>query len=411
MNETNGNFNPPTDDLTKIQTLSLGVGIIGLIALIAGALLTDNVGYALRAYLLGFVYWAGIGIGCIGILILQHLTGGSWGIVIRRILEAGAKTWWFLLILFIPIIAFAPRLYEWAAYQQHGDGKDEILNYRAPYLNLPFFGVRAVVYFLIWGAIAWYLTRLSQRQDETGEWTISVQINRFSGPAMLAFVLAVTFASIDWCMSLDPHWFSTIYGLVFAIGWSLSCMAFVIALSFWLSQREPMNHVLGPPHFHDLGKLMLAMVMVWTYFNLSQLIIIYSGNLAEETPWYLRRMEGGWGVVGLLLILFHFAFPFLLLLSRDIKRHARWLALIAVFVLVMRAVDLFYLIAPNPLPGQHEVGHAGEHFFITWMDFVAPLAIGGLWLYLFFWNLKKRPLMPVNDPFFENAVAHGREHH
>jgi hypothetical protein len=410
-NPENGNFNPPVEDLSKIQNLALVVGVIGMIALIAGAVFTDNAAYALRSYLLGYVYWAGIGIGCIGILILQHLTGGSWGLVIRRILEAGAKTWWILLILFLPILAFAPKLYEWAAYLSHGGGDDKILNHKAPYLNVPFFGIRTLVYFLVWGAITYYLTNLSRKQDETGEWTISVQINRFSGPAMIAFVLAVTFASVDWCMSLDPHWYSTIYGLLFVIGWALSCLAFVIALSFWLSSREPMNRVLGSPHFHDLGKLMLAMVMVWTYFNLSQLIIIYSGNLPEETPWYLRRMSGGWGVVGLLLILFHFAFPFLLLLSRDLKRHAKWLALIAVFVLVMRAVDLFYLIAPNPMPGHSENGHSGEHFSVYWTDFVAPFAVGGVWLFFFIWQLKKRPLMPVNDPFFENAIAHGKEHH
>lgn len=382
-----------------------------MIALVAGAFLTENVGYVLRSYLLGYVFWAGIGIGCVGILTLQYLTGGSWGIVIRRILEAGAQTWWLLLVLFIPILAFAPQLYEWAAYLAHGGGNDKIINHRSVYLNVPFFGIRALVYFAIWGAITWYLTKKSRQQDETGEWEISVQVNRFVAPAMIAFVLAVSFAAIDWCMSLDPHWYSTIYGLLFVIGWALSCLAFVIALSFWLSGREPMNHVLGAPHFHDLGKLMLAMVMVWTYFNLSQIIIIYSANLPEETPWYLRRMSGGWGIVGLLLILFHFAFPFLLLLSRDLKRHARSLAIIAVFVLVMRAVDLFYLIAPNPLPGQHEAGHAGEHFSIHWTDLVAPFAIGGLWLFFFVYQFKKRPLMPVNDPFFENAMAHGKEHH
>ncbi|HEX8194934.1 MAG TPA: hypothetical protein VF571_01870 [Pyrinomonadaceae bacterium] len=411
MDVNNGNFNPPVQDLSRIQTLALGVGVVGMIALIAGAFLTDNVGSVLRSYLLGYVYWAGIGIGCVGLLTLQHLTGGSWGVVIRRILEAGAKTWWLLLILFIPILAFAPRLYEWAAYQAEGHGGDKILDHKAPYLNVPFFGIRTLIYFAIWGGITWFLTKKSRQQDETGEWTISVQINRFSGPALIAFVLAVTFASVDWCMSLDPHWYSTIYGLLFVIGWVLACLAFVIALSFWLSTREPMNRVLGAPHFHDLGKLMLALVMVWTYFNLSQLIIIYSGNLPEETPWYLRRMSGGWEIVGLLLIFFHFAFPFLLLLSRDLKRHARWLALVAIFVMVMRAIDLFYLIIPNPMPGQHEAGHAGEHFTIHWTDFAALLGIGGLWLFFFIWQLKKRPLMPVNDPFFENTIAHGIEHH
>jgi hypothetical protein len=409
-NETNGNFNAPSE-IGKFQTLALGVGVIGMIAMLAGALLTGEIGQALRSYLLGFTFWAGIGIGCIGVLILQHLTGGSWGLVIRRILEAGAKTWWLLLVLFLPILFGVNSLYEWAAYHTGGHHGDKILDHKAPYLNVPFFVIRTLIYFAVWGAIAIILTRLSRRQDETGDWKISSSMNRFSGPAMIAFVLAVTFAAIDWVMSLDPHWFSTMFGLLFVIGWALSCMAFVIALSFWLSGRAPMNHVLGAPHFHDLGKLMLAMVMVWAYFNFSQFLIIWSGNLPEETPWYLRRMEHGWGVVGMLLILFHFAFPFLLLLSSDLKKRARWLALLAIFVLFMRLVDLFYLITPNPLPAVGGDAHPTMAFHISWMDFVAPLAIGGLWLFYFFMQLRKRPLMPVNDPFFENAIAHGREHH
>jgi hypothetical protein len=407
----NGNFDPPVRDLSGIQNIALGVGVLGMLALIAGAFITHDYGAVLRSYLLGYIYWAGVGIGCIGILVLQHLTGGSWGVVMRRVLEAGAKTWWLLALLFIPILAFSTKIYEWAAYSAEGHHGDKILDHKAPYLNIPFFGIRTLIYFAVWGGITWYLTKKSRQQDETGDWTISVAINRFCGPAMVAFILAVTFAAVDWAMSLDPHWFSTIYGLLFVIGFGLSCIAFVVAVLFWLSQREPMNRVLGAPHFHDIGKLMLAMVMVWTYFNLSQLIIIYSGNIPEETPWYLRRMSGGWGVVGLLLILFHFAFPFLILLSRDVKRNARWLALMALFILLMRAVDLFYLVAPNPLPGAHEAGHHGDHFTIHWTDFVAPIAVGGIWLFFFIWNLKQRPLMPVNDPFFENAVAHGHEHH
>jgi hypothetical protein len=222
------------------------------------------------------------------------------------------------------------------------------------------------------------------------------------------FVLTVTFAAIDWVMSLDAHWFSTIFGLLFVAGWALSCFAFVIMVLTLLANRKPLVDVIGAPHFHDLGKLLLAFVMVWAYFNFSQYLIIWSGNIPEETRWYLYRTRGGWGWVGILLVLFHFALPFLLLLSRDLKRNARRLAIIAGVVLVMRLVDMFWLIAPTlhaPTPQTVQT-----HFNVSWMDFVAPVGLGGIWLWFFVWELKKRPLVPFNDPYLEEAIEQGRQH-
>lgn len=398
--QTEENFKAP-EELASWQSLSLGIGVIGIVALFIGGFF--NTEQALRSYLIGYVFWAGIGIGCLGVLILQHLTGGSWGLVIRRILEAGAKTLPLLAVLFVPILLGATNLYEWAAYPT----RDDHIIHKALYLNYTFFGIRAIIYFGMWSLIAFILIRWSRQQDETGDWKISDKMNSFSAPALIGFVVAVSFAAIDWVMSLDVRWFSTIYGLLFVIGWALSCIAFVIALSAWLSQREPMNQVLGAPHFHDLGKLMLAFVMVWAYFNFSQVLIIWSGNLPEETTWYLRRIEGGWMAVGIVLIIFHFVFPFLLLLSRDLKRQARYLSFVAISVLVMRVIDLFYLIAPNPLLNDNSI----KGLTVSWMDIVSPLAVGGLWFFYFIVQFRKRPLMPYNDPFFENAIEHGREHH
>jgi hypothetical protein len=276
---------------------------------------------------------------------------------------------------------------------------------KVPYLNYYFFFGRTIAYFLIWGGIAFLLNRWSKQHDETGDWKLLQRMTHFSAPIMVLYVVLVTFAAVDWVMSLDPHWFSTIFGLLFLIGWALSTMAFVIVLLSWLSQRAPMDRVLGKKHFHDIGKLMLAFVMVWAYFNLSQYLIIWSGNLPEETPWYITRGSGGWAYVGLVLILFHFAFPFLILLSRDLKRNFRWLAAMAIFILVMRCVDLFYLIEPNKM-----LSMPGTGFHISILDFVAPIAVGGLWLWWFFGELRRRPLMPPNDPFLENAIAHGKHH-
>jgi hypothetical protein len=193
--------------------------------------------------------------------------------VIRRVLEAGSKTLPIVGLLFLPIALGASQMYEWAHYEAIGGTGDKVLNHKAPYLKWTFWFVRALLYFIIWSGMAWYLTHWSDKQDKTGDWEISNKFNTFSGPAMIVFVLAVTFASVDWSMSLDPHWFSTMYGLLFVIGWALSALSFVVALMAWMAGREPMNHVLTPAHFHDLGKLMLAMVMVWAYFNFSQLVI------------------------------------------------------------------------------------------------------------------------------------------
>ncbi|NJM52454.1 MAG: hypothetical protein HC846_03095 [Blastocatellia bacterium] len=341
-----------------------------------------------------------------GILILQYLTGGAWGVVIRRIAEAGSRTIWFVALLFLPIMAGISIIYPWAVYPT-----EKIVEWRHIYLNPTSFGLRAILYFAIWFVMSYLLNKWSAQQDTADNPEDAAKFlgnaTAFSGPTMVVFALVVSFAAIDWVMTLDIHWFSTIWGFLYLIGWGLSAFAFIIALLANLIDKEPFNRVLGKKHFHDIGKLMLACVMVWTYFNLSQFLIIYSGNIPEETPWYLARMKNGWQYVGLLLILFHFAFPFLILLSRDIKRNSKWLSSLAIFILVMRLIDMYYHIGPQPF-----VGHVHEYnaFNPSWLDFAAPIAVGGLWLWWFFGELKKRPLLPPKDPFVENAIKHGQGH-
>jgi hypothetical protein len=400
------NFSAPAD-IDRLRNIALGIGgICALVVLSVAALFPEWREQALRSWLLGYVFWCGIGIGSLGLLILQYLTGGAWGVVIRRIVEAGSRTLPILAVMFVPLFLGVRSIYEWA----YAPGSDEILAHRLPYLNPTAWGIRAIIYFAILGLIAHFLNKWSLEQDGTTNYESSASLlgksTKLCGPIMPVFAIVVTFASIDWVMTLDPHWYSTIWGLLFLVGWGLSCLAFVIALLAWLSDLPPMNRIVGSRHFHDLGKLMLALVMVWAYFNFSQLLIIWSGNLPEETPWYLKRMSGAWGVIGVVLILFHFAFPFLVLLSRDVKRNAKWLSLMAIFILMMRLVDLFYLIAPSPY-----VGKSGDvNFHLSVLDFLAPVAVGGLWLWWFLGELRKRPLVPVNDPFLDNAIAHGKAH-
>jgi hypothetical protein len=215
------------------------------------------------------------------------------------------------------------------------------------------------------------------------------------------FVFTVTFASIDWFMSLDPEWSSTIYGFIFVASWALSALAFVIAALAMLTKYDPLKAIVAPLHFHDLGKLLLALVMLWSYFAFSQFLIIWSGNLPEEIRWYLPRTKGAWGAIALAVVVLHFAFPFLFLLSRSLKRNPHKLVLVAGLILVMRLLDLLWMITPN---------FTGEHFHVSWMDIVAPLAMGGLWLAVFGWQLSKRPLVAINDPQFESVLEQGRSH-
>lgn len=392
--------------IDRWKTVALGLGGVATLAMIAIALLVpDEREQVLRSWLLGFLFWGGIGIGGLGILHLQYLTGGAWGVVIRRTVEAASRTIPVIIILFIPIVAGVNYLYKW-----NNAVGDKIVEWRGWYLTWEGFAQRAVIYFILLWVMQYLLSKWSARIDASTNYTDAAKhletASRFSGPSLVIYSIVVSFAAIDWSMTLDPHWFSTIWGLLYVIGWALACFSFVIALFAALSDKEPFNKVLGKKHFHDIGKLMLALVMVWAYFNFSQFLIIWSGNIPEETPWYLERMSGAWGLVGIILVVFHFAVPFLILLSRDIKRNAKYLALIGVFILLMRLLDLFYHVAPSP-----NATEAGASFDVFWILYiVGPIAVGGIWLWAFFGQLQKRPLMPVMDPFFEDAVEHGKGH-
>jgi len=400
------------DDVKGWAIIALFVGVIGSIVVLGAALFFPDLReQALRSWLLGFIFWGGIGIGSIGVLMLQYLTGGAWGVVSRRVLEAGARTLPILFILFLPMIigVYTASVYNWTHLSA---ATDEAMLHRGWYMTPLGWISRSVLYFVLFGIMTWYLDRASRDQDasSTAEGAAEnlIKASRFSGPTMVIFALVVTFAAVDWVMMLDPHFFSTIFGMLFIAGWALSCFCFTVLVLAALSDKPPFNQVLGKRHFHDLGKLMLALVMVWAYFNFSQFLIIWSGNIPEETVWFLARMKGVWGWVGAALIFFHFAFPFLVLLHQDFKRHAKWLATLAVFILIMRIVDMLYLIGPNPRISDPHSIHGT--FIISWLDLVGPIAVGGIWLWYFFTQLAKRPVVPVNDPFLQPAIEHGRGH-
>ena len=381
-------FNPPPNGTFQSGAFIAG-GVLLVLLLVT---LFVNPTQFFRAYLIGWTFWTGIAVGSLALLMLQHLTGGGWGLVIRRVLEAATRTLPFMAVLFIPIVLGSHSLYPWRNQEELAE--HPVVQFKAPFLNLPFFTIRAAVYFGVWIVLAYFLNQWSLLQDRTADVRYTKRMRVLSGPGMVALIFAVTFASIDWYMSLEPEWFSTIYGFIFVASWSLSALAFVIAAMAILAKREPLGRIVKPLHFQDLGKLMLALVMLWAYFAFSQYLIIWSGNLPEEIVYYIDRTHGIWGAVIIGIFLLHFAAPFLFLLSRGLKRDPGRLILVALLVIVMRMIDLVWMLVP---------AFHGPNW--VWLDAIALLAFGGLWLGLFAWQLSKRALIPINDQQFESVMA------
>ncbi len=375
---------------------ALAVGAAALAACVLGALSQPDAFF--RGYLLAFVFWNGLSVGAMAVLMLQYLTGGAWGIAIRRELEAAMRTLPLMAIAFLPLLAGLPRLYEWT----HADAvaADELLRKKSAYLNTPFFVARAAIAFAVWLAVAYFLGKWSAAEDARPDREIHRRLLRLSGAGLLVYALTTTFTSIDWVMSLEPHWYSTMYGVLFMVGQGLAALALATVAVVRLSDSEPVSGFLGGRHLHDLGKMMFAFTMFWAYVSFSQYLIVWSGNLPEEISWYLARFRGGWGWVAAAVLLFQFALPFLMLLSRRANRNPRTLAAAAGLLVFMRFVDVSWLVLPAFSKGV---------FRFDWMDLAAPIGLGGLWLALFARNLAARPLLPVGDPGFAEALAHGHD--
>jgi len=376
---------PPV--VQTLQTQSLFIGLLGAIASVAGAFLVPDSFYT--AYLSGFMFWLGLSLGCMAILMLYHMVGGAWGTVIRRILESGMMTLPMMFVLFLPILFHLPRLYFWARQDVLSDPKTDpkIVDIAHSYLNFNGILIRYIVYFAIWIVMAYFLNRWSTEQDSVaGQSTL--RFRAVSSIGLVIYSLTISFAVIDWVMSLQARWISTIYGMIFIAGEALSALCFCVVIESILSKRKPMSDYLTDTEVHDHGKLILAFVMVWTYFNFSQWLIIWAGNLPEEIPWYIRRMNGGWQYMGLFLVVFQFAIPFAMLLSRQVKRKSATLMPLALWILLMRVIDIIWHVEP--------VSHPAFH--LSWLHFTIVAGIGGLWMAYFFHNLKSRPLLAVNAP-------------
>ena len=401
-------LSPPPADIERLRSRALIAGVIGLAACGVGLLVDRD--HFFRAWLVAYLLFLGIALGSLALMMVQHLSGGAWGIF-RRVFEASSRTLPLLMLLFVPVLLGMGTLYPWS----HTDhvAADEVLQYKSPYLNSTFFVVRAVIYFAGWWGIATLLNKWSRQQD-AGDVAVNTRIQRLSGAGLVFYALAVTFAGVDWVMSLNPHWYSTIFGFLMIGGQGLAALAFTIIISAFLFRREPMAGLLKPHHFHDLGKLMFAFVMLWAYFNFSQYMLTFAANLVEEIPYMIARTSHGWQYLALFLVTFHFAVPWLLLLSRDLKRNPQRLVVVAGWMLFVRFADIFMLVSPefdatggnlHLLAGEH-----ASHFFVHWLDLAAPLAIGGLWLWMFFTELRQRPLVATGDPYLRQALEAGGGH-
>jgi hypothetical protein len=379
-------------DLRRVFRPALGIGIVlGIISIIGGML---SPGDFFHSYLMGYLFWLGLTLGCMAIVMLQYLTAGAWGIMTRRALESASRTLPLCAILFIPIAIGIPWLYDWA----HSDlvKNEYVLRHRQMYMNPTMFIVRAIIYFAIWGTFAYFLNKWSAEQDEKGG--LENRLARLSAPGLLIYVFTITFATVDWAESLENNWFSTIWGFLFVAREGLAAFAFIIIVMALLSRREPLASRFKPAHLHDLGKLLLVFVMLWAYFEFSQLVVIWSGNLTDEIPWYLRRLGTSWGWLGVMLIVLEFIVPFLMLLSRPLKRNAVALCCVVGLIIFMRWVDLMWIVMPQ---------YYQRGFRLTWMNLVVPTAIGCFWIAVFVWQLKKRPLLPLQAPNLEKALQHG----
>ncbi|NLG72412.1 MAG: hypothetical protein GX495_10270 [Chloroflexi bacterium] len=364
--------------LQRVRRTGLVAGLLASALLAAGYFISGPQPF-FQAYLTAFLWILGLALGCLGVGLLHYLVGGRWGIALRRVLEAGYKTIWLVALLFIPIIFGLPFLYRWA---NPAEMSTDILQHKAAYLNTPFFLLRALVYFLIWIGLAWVAGRWAQRAEYNVESPVRRTFQRLSALGFLAYTLTMTFASVDWIMSLEVEWLSSVFGLLVITGQLLGGFALGLAVLPYLARERPLTEMMTPLVFRDLGAFLLSGVIFWAYIAYSQFVIIWSGNIPREVLWYLSRVTGGWLVVQLIVIVVQFVLPFLILLPLSTKRSPRILAFLAILILLMRLFETFWTVAPAFHPAR---------FSIDWMDLVAPVALGGLWAAAFVWHLSRTP--------------------
>jgi hypothetical protein len=384
----------PRTGISRFQPIALGAGVLGLVASAVGFVVNREQFF--RSWLPSYLFWFSIVAGSLAVLMLQYVTGGEWGLLIRRPLGAAARTMWVMLIGFIPVALGMKVLYPWA--NSAWAGFHEVQHLKGAYLNQQFFFIRVGIYFLFFLGWAWRIRVLSLHFYESRSPYTELSRRKWAASGLVLVVLIMTFVSTDWMMSTEPMWYSTMYGITFVVGCALSSFAFVTFFLTRLAQTGAMKEVLRPTHLRDLGNLMLAFVMFYAYTSFSEYLLIWYANVHEEIPHYLVRQHGVWAFIALLLILFHFFLPFFMLLMRPIKDRPETIGVVTVIIIVMRYVAIYWLVAPS---------WYGEHFTYSWMDLASLVGIGGIWLWAFIGQLKGQTIIPIHETWVEEAIREG----
>jgi hypothetical protein len=383
---------PERHPWARLPLVGGGLAAIGLA--VAAAAGREDPPRLLAAWLVAFVFFLTLALGCLYFVLMHTAAQGGWGVAVRRLAEDAAATLPLFALLFLPVALGVRYLYPWS--HAAAAASDALLRWKRPYLNEGFFYARAALYFVVWSAIALWFLRLSARQDETADPALSARLRRWSGPLLIPLGLAHTFAAFDWVMSLDPGWYSTIYGVYSFSGGLVAAMAFLAIVTALMRRSGPLAPLLNSEHLHDLGKLLFTFTAFWAYIGFSQYLLIWYGNLPEETVWYRHRLEGPWLAASVVLALGHFVVPFFFLLPRATKRNPAALVGAAAWMLLMHLVDVYWMVVPD-VPGHPAAPGVA--------DAAALLAVGGSFLAVFGWLLRRQALVPVGDPRLSESLA------
>jgi hypothetical protein len=395
---THGSFQIKSEVVNRAKPVMMGVAVLGWVGTIIAYFSHHDQFFS--AYLFSYVYWISLSLGATFFVMVQRQTQAEWSVVVRRLAETVMTNFWILAVLFIPVLLGLHSLYEWT----HAEVvvKDHLLQGKSGYLNQTFFVIRAVVFLGIWCLFSWKLYSFSVKQDANGDPNETRKAAKWSAPGIPILILSASFAAIDWLMSLQPHWYSTMWGVYFFAGGGVAFMALLALICVWLRSNGILDEVITVEHYHDIGKLLFAFNVFWAYIAFSQYFLIWYANLMEETSFFVNRKVGSWLGVSLLLAIGHFVVPFLILISRGAKRHPVVLPVMAAWMLFIHAVDHFWIVMPVRNPN-------GVAWGQIWMNLATWAALGGTCGFFFLTRLSKHSLVPTQDPFlhesleFENA--------
>lgn len=394
-----------TDNLTfpadsKLPQILFGVGAVGIILSVIGYFVNHDQFFF--SYLVSFTFFTGIALASVFMVMFHHITKSKWGTVVRRIPETFGSNIWIWAIFVIPVLLGMHNLYHWS--HEEAVLTDKILKGKSAFLNPTFFIIRQVIYFAIWGFVGHKLYTASVELEKTGDWGITTLMRKVSAPAIPIFGLSIAFAGFDWLMSLDPHWFSTMFGVYFFAISFQSFWAVMLLMVFFLHKKGLLTNTIGQPHIYDLGAWLFAFTIFYAYIAFSQFLLIYYANLPEETLWFYNRLEGGFQYIAYGLLLFRFAFPFLVLLNREQKHRKKILILVATVVLVIHYLEIYWIV----MPAMHSEDAHGLHF--SWIDLATFIGLGGIFFGLFFNKFKKNSMIPENDPKMDECLEKTYHH-